>query len=294
MKKILLSSLIAVALYSCKDTGKKNADNHQKTVAQPEIHTELYGFWVGDFVDYDSEGFEGGDYDYVKKLNLIIKKITKDTVIAQSIVLGSNRPLIGKMTEDGTRISFVLDAPGKKENDGRFEFELDGDTLKGEWNAYNSKMPNPKKVFKLLKRKFVYNPDLMLPSEWTYVDWSEHAVKQQLDTLDDGKVDTTSNTFFRSASEAIFKLNASKSLLNEAELKNLRKLDLQIIKNTIFARHGYAFTKDTYRAFFEPIEWYVPISRNVDNDLTVIENKNVKLIDRFIKYAEDNYDTFGR
>ena len=83
-------------------------------------------------------------------------------------------------------------------------------------------------------------------------------------------------------------------LLKEDDLKNLRKLDLQIIKNTIFARHGYAFKKQILRNFFDPVEWYVPVKNNVDNDLTPIENKNVKLLDRFTKYAEDNYDTFGR
>lgn len=135
----------------------------------------------------------------------------------------------------------------------------------------------------------------MLPTEMEYVDWSDHKMVAQLDTLEDGSVDSLgANTFYRSASEQIFKLNASTALLKEEDVKNLRKLDLQIIKNTIFARHGYAFKKQTFRNFFDPVEWYVPVKNNVDNDLTAIENKNIVLLDRFTKYAEDNYDAFGR
>ena len=77
-------------------------------------------------------------------------------------------------------------------------------------------------------------------------------------------------------------------------LKNLRKLDLQIIKNSIFARHGYSFKKETYRNFFEQTDWYIPVSDNVDNNLTPTEKENVILLNRFIKYAEDKYDYFGR
>lgn len=78
------------------------------------------------------------------------------------------------------------------------------------------------------------------------------------------------------------------------DLKNLRKLDLQIIRNTVFARHGYSFKKETYRQFFENTDWYVPVSNNVDADLTPLEKDNVALLARLEKYAEDHYDTFGR
>lgn len=293
MKNILLCSLICLTLFACKDTNKKNKTERNTAVAQAEIHQELYGSWVGDFLDAGSEGYEG-DYDYIKKLNIIIKKITKDTVIAQSIVSGNNRPLFGKMSEDGSKITFILDEPGTHKYDGRFEIELVGDTLKGKWSAYKTELKWPEKEYKLIKRQFVYNPNLMLPTEASYVDWNDHKFVEKLDTLEDGKVDTAAMDFYRSASDQIFKLNASAHLLKEQDLKNLRKLDLQILKNTIFARHGYAFKKDTYRQFFDPVEWYIPISSNVDDQLTSIENKNIKLIDRFTKYAEDNYDTFGR
>jgi hypothetical protein len=294
MKKILLFALIPFLMLSCRDT-KKTKKEKAAGIAQQEIHKELYGFWVGDFYTTDDLEYEGDMSDAVKKLNINIKKITKDTVIAQSVVSGNSRPLLGKISEDGGKITFVLDEPGTDKYDGKFEITLVGDTLIGKWNAYKKELKWPGKEFKLLKKAFEYNASRMLPTEMEYVDWSDHKMVERLDTLEDGSIDSLgANTFYRSASEQIFKLNASTTALKEEDVKNLRKLDLQIIKNTIFARHGYAFKKQTFRNFFDPVEWYVPVKNNVDNDLTAIENKNIVLLDRFTKYAEDNYDAFGR
>lgn len=294
MKKILLLALIPFLMLSCRDT-KKTDTTKNSGVAQTEIHKELYGFWVGDFYTAEQLEYDGDMQDAFEKLNINIKKITKDTVIAQSVVSGNSRPLLGKLSEDGGKITFILDEPGTDKYDGKFEISLVGDTLIGKWNAYKKGLKWPEKEFKLLKKTFEYNANLMLPTESSYVDWSDHKMIKRVDTAEDGKIDTLeANPFYRSASDQIFKLNASTSVLKEEDVKNLRKLDLQIIKNTIFARHGYAFKKQTFRNFFDPVEWYVPVKNNVDNDLTTIENKNIKLLDRFTKYAEDNYDAFGR
>lgn len=295
MKRILLLALFPILMLSCRDAKKTNEEKKVVQVTQPEIHKELYGFWVGDFYTAEQLEYDGDMQDAFEKLNINIKKITKDTVIAQSVVSGNSRPLLGKLSEDGGKITFVLDEPGSNKYDGKFEITLVGDTLIGKWNAHNKELKWPEKEFKLLKKKFEYNASLMLPTEANYVDWSDHKMITNVDTLEDGSVDTLGiNPFFRSASDQIFKLNASTHLLKEEDVKNLRKLDLQIIKNTIFARHGYAFKKQTFRNFFDPVKWYVPVKNNVDDDLTPIENKNIKLLDRFTKYAEDNYDAFGR
>jgi hypothetical protein len=77
-------------------------------------------------------------------------------------------------------------------------------------------------------------------------------------------------------------------------LSRIQKLELEIIRNTIFARHGYTFKKKSFRQFFDPIDWYIPVTDNVSNKLTLLEKKNILLLNRFQKYAEDNYDSFGR
>jgi len=71
-------------------------------------------------------------------------------------------------------------------------------------------------------------------------------------------------------------------------------LDLEIIRNTIFARHGYTFKKKAVRQFFDWVNWYIPVTDDVSSKLTPIEKKNIALLQRFEKYATDNYDTFGR
>ncbi|WP_145859514.1 YARHG domain-containing protein [Pedobacter suwonensis] len=295
MKKIFLLTLFPILMLSCRDAKKTNEQKKAVQIAQPEIHKELYGFWVGNFYSEDELEYDGDMIDALKKLNINIKKITKDTVIAQCIVSGNSRPLLGKLSNQGGKITIMLGEPGGDKEDGKFEITLIGDTLIGKWKAYKTELKLPERMFKLTKKAFVYNANLMLPTESNYVDWSKCKMIPKVDTAEDGKIDTLEgNAFYRSASDQIFKINASTTLLKEEDLKNLRKLDLQIIKNTIFARHGYAFKKQTFRNFFDPVEWYVPVKNNVDNDLTPLENKNIKLLDRFTKYAEDNYDAFGR
>jgi hypothetical protein len=133
----------------------------------------------------------------------------------------------------------------------------------------------------------------MLPSydDYTsYIDY-EHGIKKEEKDEDSLPMSTT---YFRAASSVIFEINASTTLLEEDSLKNLKKLDLEIIRNTIYARHGYSFNQKSVRQFFDPVEWYIPVSNNVEKQLTDIELRNIVLLKRFEKYAEDKYDNFGR
>ncbi len=238
---------------------------------------------------------DGSEYDenIYKKISLKINRITKDSVYGQSIVNGNQRPVRGVFNE--TSKSFVLDEPGNDKTDGRFEIKLNGDSLTGKWNAFNKKaVKAPVKTLKLIKKDFVYNPNFMLDPDSNLVDWNNPKDFVEKYTDSDGKTESYTTSKNRVASDAVFKLNASKQKLSEKDLKNLRKLDLEIIKNSVFARHGYSFKKETYRDFFEQTDWYIPVSNNVDNELSPMEKDNVALLNRFIKYAEDKYDSFGR
>jgi len=273
-------------------------------MVENEIHPELYGNWVGDFtVDekvseeiLEKQGEFPAEFDYSPKINLTIKRITADTVIAQNVVKGNLRPLVGKIEENGNLITFILDEPGDKKSDGRFEFKLNKDTLEGAWIAFDQSVNVKKRNFKLIKKQFVYNANLMLPNDENsepLIDW--YASKKETKTMADGdSTYTFINDLYRAASPVVYTLNASKTKLTEADLKNLKKLDLEIIRNTIFARHGYAFTKINVRQFFDPVDWYVPVSNDVTKELTQLERDNIALLTRFEKFATDNYDHFGR
>lgn len=296
-------SLLAAALISCKKDGKTNESNKDSLTAKkdsviiPEVHKEYYGIYTGDFAGMEKmvDDVDGSEYNesVYKKISLKINRITKDSVYGQSIVNGNQRPVRGVFNE--TSKSFVLDEPGNDKTDGRFEVKLSGDSLTGKWNAFNTKgVKAPLKSLKLIKKEFVYNPNFMLDPDSNLVDWNNPKSFVEKYTDSDGKTESYTTSKNRVASDAVFKLNASKQKLNEKDLKNLRKLDLEIIKNSVFARHGYSFKKETYRDFFEQTNWYIPVSNNVDNELSPMEKDNVALLNKFIKYAEDKYDSFGR
>jgi hypothetical protein len=298
-----LISLLAVSLISCKKDGKTTESNKDSLTAKkdsvviPEVHKEYYGVYTGDFAGMEKvvDDVDGTEYEenFYKKISIKINRITKDSVYGQSIVNGNQRPVRGVFNE--TTKSFVLDEPGNDKTDGRFEVKLSGDSLTGKWNAFNKKaVKAPLKSLKLIKKDFVYNPNFMLDPDSNLVDWNNPKDFVEKYTDSDGKTESYTTSKNRVASDAVFKLNASKQKLSEKDIKNLRKLDLEIIKNSVFARHGYSFKKETYRDFFEQTNWYIPVSNNVDNELSPMEKDNVALLNRFIKYAEDKYDSFGR
>lgn len=304
--KILKLSLLAfsvVTLVSCKkEKGETKLSNKsiaekKDSVVVPEIHKELYGIYTGDFFGkgkiFDNETqdfYEGTEY---KKLSLKINRITKDSVYGQSIVNGNQRPFRGVFKE--TANSFILDEPGNDKTDGRFEVKIYKDSMSGSWAAYKKSAVNiPLKNLKLAKKEFVYNANFMLDEDSDLIDWENPKDFKEKYTDDEGHTESYTTSKNRFASDAVFKINASKQKLTEKDLKNLRKLDMEIIKNAVFARHGYAFKKPTYRYFFEQTDWYIPVSNNVDSELSKTEKDNVVLLNRFIKYAEDKYDQFGR
>lgn len=301
--KLTLISLFTVTLVSCKkdakttDSSKDSLTAKKDSVVIPEIHKEYYGIYMGDFAGKgmitpeEGEEYEG---DIYKRISLKINRITKDSVYGQSIVDGNQRPFRGVFNE-ATK-SFILDEPGNDKTDGRFEVKLNKDSLTGNWNAFNkSAVKAPTKTLKLIKKEFAYNPNFMLDENTDLIDWENpKEFTEKYTDEETGKTETYQASKNRIASDAVFKINASKQKLTEKDLKNLRKLDMEIIKNSVFARHGYSFKKATYRNFFEQTDWYIPVSNNVDKDLSPMEKDNVALLNRFIKYAEDKYDSFGR
>ncbi len=289
-KNSLLFVMITILLFAC--TNKESKPQEETVQEQTQADKNLNGFWVGDFVAEETK--DGSEFVTTNKLNIAIKSIINDTVSAQSIVAGNKRPLSGKINRRNGKTTFNLAEPGDDKYDGTFEFELVGDSLIGFWKAYNTNLPVTKRSFKLVRKEFSYNPNLMLSSEGDYTDYVDSKSKTELDTLEDGKVEEYTDDYYRQASESVYTLNSSTKLLTEKELKNLKKLDLEILRNTIFARHGYTFKKKSFRQFFDPVEWYVPVSDNIDGELTAVEKTNIKLLTRFEKYATDNYDTFGR
>ncbi|WP_300673349.1 YARHG domain-containing protein [Soonwooa sp.] len=292
-------AVLSFGLSSCKKDGEVKKDEAKKDSAvvaiEPEFHKELYGVYSGDLETiYNPNAVDYEDNYLVKKISVKINRITKDSVYGYSVVNGNQRPFRGIYNENAQK--FVLDEPGDDKTDGRFSVDLRKDSLVGRWKVFNPQAVKfPEKIIRLQKKEFVYSPNLMLDRDRSdIVDWTTTKKAKVSYTDEDGTKQSYDTEKQRYASDAIFNVNASKQKLTEKDLKNMKKLDMEIIKNAVFARHGYSFKKQTYRQFFDNQEWYVPISNNVDNDLSPLEKDNVALLSRMIKYAEDNYDTFGR
>ena len=296
MKKLLLVSVLLTVMVSCKKEAEKPIAQKVTAVEEIEKYKNLYGNWVGDFVaeEYDTVG----EFVHSNKINIVIKKIVGNQVIGQNIVAGNNRFLSGEVkVADLNEFHFVLKEPGDNKRDGVFTFTIKNDTLSGEWIPNNKKAIVKKRIYKLTKQEFKYDPNVMMPSDEEYGQLYMDSYSMKLDSIEyeaDGQKEVEYNEVYRTASNVVSTLNSSTTLLKEKDVKNLKKLELEILRNTIFARHGYTFKKKTYRQFFDPVDWYVPVSDDVAGELTVIEKQNIQLLQRFEKYAEDNYDSFGR
>ena len=87
---------------------------------------------------------------------------------------------------------------------------------------------------------------------------------------------------------------ASLRLLKAKDVENEMKEDLEFMRNEIFARHGYCFERKHLRQQFENEDWYVPNTVDIKGFLTDVEKKNIALIKRYEKYADEYGDEYGR
>jgi hypothetical protein len=298
MKKIMFSLLLITVITACNKTEAKKVT--PKIVV--DLHPEFYGNWVGtievDSMKVTNDTLEIDDYEsetrheYSNKVNLILKKVEGDSVFGQSIIKGKTYSIRGIFKKSSKGFTFNMEELEDKKKYGNYEFSFYKNKITGFWYAKTTQDDVIRSKFELTKQVFKYDPNLMLEDEF-YVDYYS-SKKDTIKEIIDEEEEVYYGDLYRSASDVITKLNASKTVLKEEDLKNLKKLELEIIRNTIFARHGYAFKKENYRQFFDFVDWYIPVSNNVTSALTAVEKENIKLLERFEQYAEDNYDSFGR
>jgi len=256
---------------------------------------DLTGYWVGplrpdstvDTGEYDNESV----WDSATKINISIDAINGDQVSGHCIDSGIFRPFAGTMERKGNTYHFSVKAPGDSPYDGVFSFSIKtGDSiLSGTWTSNKRIAIPPVRYYDLTKKFFKYDPNLNL-DQATYVNTKK--TKNVKVKIDDTSEYTTLK--YSMATGDYAKLNASATLLTTDQVSNLKAADLLLLRNYIFARHGYAFKKPAIQSFFDQQDWYIPISTNVMDELTPIEKKNIALIKRYEKNAKEHYDSFGR
>lgn len=87
---------------------------------------------------------------------------------------------------------------------------------------------------------------------------------------------------------------ASERVLTDDELMEFSEETLRIIRSEIYARYGYSFKEKDMRYYFEDREWYMPMSTDVREQLTEIEEQNIGLVYEYETYYAENYDEYGR
>lgn len=88
--------------------------------------------------------------------------------------------------------------------------------------------------------------------------------------------------------------DASNDYLDVPEVENLLPEQIEMIRNEIYARHGYSFTNLRTRRIFEAKEWYIPMGIDIRDQLTEIEAQNIDLLYNYEEYYDEYYNDFGR
>jgi hypothetical protein len=313
MRKAFILFLI-VAVAACKNLVKNEEPlprqdtvsntNNPTVVAKPaaEANTnltvatekDLLGYWVGMFMPDDGtdKAIYGGEqtlWDYANKINLSIDSIGDGAVSGHSVVAGNARPFSGSYHTENGLYSFTVKEPGDDKYDGEFAFSINTNDsiINGTWKAYK-KLETSKRKYALQKKIFQYNPAITL-DYGRYADWQK---VKKIEPEPDEELDYDKSYF--ATSEDVFKYNASVDTLTKEQASNLNKADLFIIRNTIYAKHGYSFKNRQLRAFFDKQQWYIPVHADIKAEFTPIEKQNISLLLRYEEHAKEYYDVFGR
>lgn len=287
--------VVGASSKNAKSTNNPNLGNTNTQVINSE---DLIGHWVGWFesdMGNDDESFypeEGYYWGRENKITISFEQIQGEVVKGHSIVAGNTRPFTGTIKKSGEDFSITLDEPGDDKYDGKFTIQLkkNAKELQGTWKAFKAIQINKRK-FVLTKKIFNYNPKQAIENSNMYVDWNRTNIEKYKDEYEEEVYESISYSI---ATGEFSTINGSATLLKRSDLENLSKGDLRIIRNAIYARHGYSFKNRPLRIFFDAQEWYMPISTDVKEKLTDIEKKNIQLLLQFEKNATEYYDTFGR
>ncbi|PLX08644.1 MAG: hypothetical protein C0596_07260 [Marinilabiliales bacterium] len=84
------------------------------------------------------------------------------------------------------------------------------------------------------------------------------------------------------------------NLLTNEDLDSLNSVDLLLLRNDIFAKHGYSFKTKPLRDYYSQFEWYNPEYDNVDSLLTEEDQKNLKLIQEYEEHFKSKEADFKK
>lgn len=131
----------------------------------------------------------------------------------------------------------------------------------------------------LIKLVLVLTVFIMLPACSKKQDSSSEEQKKK--ELDMQKSDVTGSTSGNSSTSVNLFPQGTDRPLSAEDVENLNGWELKIMRNEIYARHGYIFRTEEMKEYFKAQSWYTPKYENVDDMLTKVEKENIKLIKRY-------------
>lgn len=285
---VVMASLMA----SCGDTDHTQSENTSALVDSLPVKESsvadspsgqgnagpLEGFYVGDFEALVSDQKKSPMQQ--NRINISVDSIRGDQLFGHSVVAGNIRPFRGScLLEEGHYVATCRE-PGSDRYDGTFVFTIypENGTLTGTWTANDQALAVSKRSYTLTKKIFTYDLNLGISEIAARLyNSNPDAEEGELITEDAGKI------------------NASLTVLKKSDVENMYKRDLEVMRNAIYARHGYSFKNREMRFFFDTeVDWYIPVSTNVSEQLTELEKQNIALLKRYEKHANSYYDSFGR
>ncbi|MCD6067828.1 MAG: hypothetical protein K0S33_2654 [Bacteroidetes bacterium] len=245
---------------------------------------DVLGIYAGAF--NAAEVKKSRAYHYMNKINVSIDSIGDGKIKGHSVVAGNNRPFSGTYEVKNNVYIVQASEPGDDKYDGKFSFTLDPalHVAEGTWEANNKKLEVVKRSYKLNAATFAYDANNALSPSLIGNFISDWQSISQLE--EEGGELITSDAM---------KINPSVTKLKTEDVENMYKGDLEVMRNSIYARHGYSFKNRRMRYIFDnSVDWYIPVTTNVQNDLTALEKENIALIKRYEEHAENYYDSYGR
>lgn len=317
--------LFILFLVSCKDAIKNEvepvylAENTiiEKPIANNKTNVnskeDLIGYWVYDSQDYDENKYYG-------KFIFSFSKVDKNEIYGKLFINEQQMPIVMNLNEGDQKIIVTYQSNSKNIPFKKIEFDVIKGTkqLEGKISVLDSESNIENYKIEVIKKNFVYEIEGLI--ERIYVDegktgkgYREYNLDREYDLVEEilvvdsiaekttkekEKIEIKPTRVERegyfATTKDIFKINPSKELIKKELVENLSKADLYILNKLIYAKHGKIFNEKKLREYFLNHSWYLPVSNNVDNDLTEIEKKNIDLLQRYEQNAKVYYQVFGR
>lgn len=146
-------------------------------------------------------------------------------------------------------------------------------------NQESDQVDLKKKELELKEKELDLREKEMLKNKERELDLKEKEIINQKD-LNDYSNKSTEYKNSNSSYPGRFP-EASIKYLSVNDISGMSNYDLRLMRNEIFARHGFIFKSDDLRNYFNNQNWYQAQYEDVTNMLSKIEKANIDLIKKY-------------